>query len=186
VSGAPPGADRIADWLGSLALLTSGARSVQELQGKIAATALALASLLPPAAFTAESLVAVARECPAFPSFAQLLPLLDEWWKAHRPPVVTLPPPPGCETLTPLEQAHCRALVRSLDRPGESGSQAARAATQLGIVRNLAMQESPNGEARASWERIARALIRVDPRYAAANGDNIFFVVERMPERKRV
>jgi hypothetical protein len=186
VSGGAAAVDRVADWLAKLALLTSGPRTVPELGGKVAANAVALLSRFPPQAFTSDSLVDIAAQCPAFPSFAQLLPLLDEWWKAHRPPVVSLPPPPGCESLTPLEQAHWRALVRSLDRPGESGSRAARAATQLGILRNRAMQESPNGEARASWERIARALIRVDPRYAAANGDDIFFVVERMPERKRV
>jgi hypothetical protein len=101
-------------WVTALGVLTSGNMTRAEAEMKLRAYVPLLQDEFPPAAFCQDSLSAVARQCQWFPSYAEVARHLSEWWRAHRPAPVALPPPPAPEPRpppTPEEVAHVRELV---------------------------------------------------------------------------
>jgi hypothetical protein len=83
----------ITGWLTDLANLTAGNVPLPDAKTKIATTATALIEDYPPAAFTRESLMHVARQCKFFPSYSELCTHLAAWWRDHRPVLPALPAP---------------------------------------------------------------------------------------------
>lgn len=82
----------VTSWLADLANLTSGTSALVDAKPKIAAMASVIAdAFAEPATFCKASLVAVSRECPYFPSFAELDKHLGAWWEKNRPAPVFLP-----------------------------------------------------------------------------------------------
>lgn len=80
----------IRDWVKALGLLCAGNASTKDCQAKASAYAPMLAREFKPAAFTTESLTAVARDCAFFPSFGELCRALSAWWDENRPYVPTV------------------------------------------------------------------------------------------------
>jgi hypothetical protein len=113
----------VREWLVSLGVLSAVSISRQEADIKLAAFVPMLMREFPDAAFTPDSLAAVARQCKYFPTYGELCGLLSEWWRDNRPrPVAIAPPPPPSEPErepkrpppTPEEVARVHAVVTRL------------------------------------------------------------------------
>jgi len=83
----------ITTWLGDLANMTAGSVPLPDAKAKIASLASGLVEEYPPAAFTRQSLLTVARQCKFFPSYAELTSALTAWWNENRPVLPALPAP---------------------------------------------------------------------------------------------
>jgi hypothetical protein len=83
----------VTGWLSDLANLSAGTTPLADAKIKIASLATALVEIYPPAAFTRQSLLAVAKNCKFFPSFAELCAALTPWWNDNRPVLPALPAP---------------------------------------------------------------------------------------------
>jgi hypothetical protein len=97
----------IRKWLQSLGVLAAVSISRDEAEMKLAAYLPMLMSDFTDAAFTAESLHDVARQCvKGFPTYPELAAYLGDWWREHRP----MPP-----QIT-VYQSDIMAAQRSADR----------------------------------------------------------------------
>jgi len=87
----------ISGWLYELANLTAGSAPLNDAKAKVASIATALADDFPADAFSRQSLIAVARECKFFPSYAELVAVLSPWWREHRPTPTAIAGPAAYE-----------------------------------------------------------------------------------------
>lgn len=83
------------DWLKALGSLTAGTIAPKEAEARLGAYASLIVKEFPIAAFSAQSLAAVARQCKFFPSYGELCGYLSEWWRENRPAPAALPAPNG-------------------------------------------------------------------------------------------
>lgn len=81
------------DWLKGLGSLTAGTIAPKEADARLAAYATLIVKEFPIAAFSGQSLAAVARQCKFFPSYGELCGYLSEWWRENRPAPVMLSAP---------------------------------------------------------------------------------------------
>ena len=104
----------VREWTIALGVLTAGNMTRAEAEIKLRAYVPLLQDQFPAGAFTQNSLHHVASACKWFPSYAEVIDHLRNWWRANRPTPPALPPPPRPpprevrEPLTPeqLEQLH--------------------------------------------------------------------------------
>lgn len=118
----------VREWCVSLGILTAVSVSRKEAEMKLAAYVPMLMDF-PDAAFTSESLNAVARQCTeGFPTYPILAARLSAWWRDHRPYVALPAPepkpprtPPTPEEIAAVEAcvAECLAMLRSSAQPIE-------------------------------------------------------------------
>jgi hypothetical protein len=103
-------------WCQSLGVLSAVSISRTEAEMKLAAYVPLLVQRFPDAAFTLESLEAVAAQCAkGFPTYPELAGYLSAHWRSSRPALALPPPPPVRERRedpTPEEIAHVEASVR--------------------------------------------------------------------------
>jgi hypothetical protein len=113
-------------WLLDLGRLTAARSSHDEAADFIETSTPMLAMRFQNEAFNPASLEHVAAECKYLPTYGELVPLLREWWRQHRPQPVALPAPPvrGRGEPTAEEIAHvtwvaaqARAALRSDAQP---------------------------------------------------------------------
>jgi hypothetical protein len=100
----------VTGWLSDLANLSAGTTPLADAKVKIASLATALVEIYPPAAFTRQSLLAVAKNCKFFPSFAELCAALTPWWNENRPVLPALPAPYEHIPTPPRERATTQEL----------------------------------------------------------------------------
>ena len=106
----------VREWTIALGILTAGTMTRVEAEMKLAAYVPLLQSNYPVGAFTQASLHHVAAQCKWFPSYAEVVGHLGDWWREHRPmppalPPPDRPPPRAAEIATDEERAYVRALV---------------------------------------------------------------------------
>jgi hypothetical protein len=101
----------VTGWLSDLANLSAATTPLADAKVKIASMAAALVEEYPPAAFTRQSLLAVARQCKFFPSYGELCAALTPWWNENRPVLPALPAPYQ-HVPTPLRE---RATTQELE-----------------------------------------------------------------------
>jgi hypothetical protein len=89
----------IRGWLKMLGLLTAGAMSLDEAEIRMTALARALATEFEDWAFSEASVIAVAGECKHFPTFGEIVALLREWCRDHRPRLTAIAAPPAREAV---------------------------------------------------------------------------------------
>lgn len=146
-------------WLQSLGVLTAVSISREEAEMKLAAyVPMLMHEGFPDAAFTSESLNAVARQCiKGFPTYPELADHLARWWRENRPAPPALPPPaPPLPRQPPtpeeLERVHASVteIVRAL-APTRYADQAYRPATPRYLAPELLdrINPLPNGRKRA-------------------------------------
>lgn len=109
----------VREWCQSLGVLTAVSISRAEAEMRLGAYVPMLVRDFPDAAFTTDSLNAVARQCvEGFPPYPVLAARLAQWWKPRMAPLVPALPPPAPAAPrpppTPEEVAHVEALVREV------------------------------------------------------------------------
>lgn len=87
--------DLIVEWLARLAVRCVPKNSKEDIEVIVRTYAAPMAADIPAAAFTAESLEAVARQFPWFPPYAGLRKAIDKWLKANQPQKAV--PAPGVD-----------------------------------------------------------------------------------------
>jgi hypothetical protein len=124
-------------WCQTLGVLTAISISRDEAEMKLAAYVPMLMREFSDAAFTNDSLNAVARQCvKGFPTYPELAGFLSDWWRGNRPPPPALPPPeppPQREPPTPEECARVHQAVQEIVR----GLRAAEAAKSRSVAEQL-------------------------------------------------
>ena len=105
----------VREWLVSLGILTAISISREEARIKLAAFVPMMMSDFEDSAFTKESLNHVAKACvKGFPTYPELHNHLRDWWRANRPALPALPPPPPIRQRgepTPEEIEHVTRVV---------------------------------------------------------------------------
>jgi hypothetical protein len=108
--------NRVRLWCSTLSVLTAVAISRQEAELRLAAYVPLLMDRFPDAAFTQSSLEHVAHQsAKGFPTYPELCAYLSDWWRANRPPLPALPPPPPIrerDPPTPAEIEHVERVTR--------------------------------------------------------------------------
>ena len=101
-------------WLVSLAQLTAVRLSHDEISAFIETTTPMLAMRFPNEALTPPSLEHVASQCKYLPSYGEIVPLLREHWRQHRPLPLTLPAPVHRHEPTEEERTHVARVTAEL------------------------------------------------------------------------
>ena len=104
----------VREWTIALGVLTAGNMTRAEAEMKLRAYVPLLQDNFPPGAFTPESLHHVASQCKFFPAYAEVIDHLRDWWRANRPALPALPPPPPIRQRgepTPEEIEHATRVV---------------------------------------------------------------------------
>jgi hypothetical protein len=105
----------VRQWCQSLGILSAVSISRQEAEMKLAAYVPMLLERFPDAAFTTASLEYVAAQAvKGFPTYGELAAWLGDWWRANRPALPALPPPPPIRQRgepTPEEIEHVTRVV---------------------------------------------------------------------------
>lgn len=96
----------VVSWLNDLATLTAGNAPLADSRAKVAALTGMLATDYPPEAFSRASLRHVARECKFFPSYAELVAILDAYRRANDALLIPHEPPPR-ESTEPYNPVAC-------------------------------------------------------------------------------
>jgi hypothetical protein len=109
----------VREWTIALGILTAGTMTRVEAEMKLAAYVPLLQSNYPVGAFTQASLHHVAAQCKWFPSYAEVVGHLGDWWREHRPlppspPALAAPAPPPFHKPTDEELAHIHACVEEV------------------------------------------------------------------------
>lgn len=106
------------EWLARLHALTAGRSSAEEAEARIALVAPLLVERFPPEAFTLRSLEAVAARCMFWPTYAEIVQPMAEWWAFWRPQALRLAAPVQAESErsepTPTERQHVATVVQEL------------------------------------------------------------------------
>ena len=104
----------VREWTIALGVLTAGNMTRAEAEMKLRAYVPLLQDNFPPGAFTPELLHHVASQCKFFPAYAEVIDHLRDWWRANRPQLPALPPPPPIRQRgepTPEEIEHVTRVV---------------------------------------------------------------------------
>lgn len=105
----------VRQWCQSLGVLSAVSISRMEAEMKLAAYVPLLLNRFPDAAFTTDSLEYVAAQAvKGFPTYGELAAWLADWWRANRPALPALPPPPPIRQRgepTPEEIEHVTRVV---------------------------------------------------------------------------
>ena len=94
----------IGRWLSRLDAITRRGTDETLADATLADLAVMLAAELPVAAFTTDSLAAVAKRSEWFPPFATLVVVLRDWWDDHAPVTRALPPPASPDRLSDMDR----------------------------------------------------------------------------------
>jgi hypothetical protein len=151
----------VREWTIALGILTAGTMTRVEAEMKLAAYVPLLQSHFVVGAFTQQSLHHVAAQCKWFPSYAEVVGHLGDWWREHRPlppspPALPAPPPLPFHKPTDEELAHIRACVEEVtaglryrDDTGPNEPRAARPAyLSPGLLDQI--NPLPNGRKRVA------------------------------------
>jgi hypothetical protein len=115
-TGKRPPVATVREWTIALGILTAGQLTRAEAELKLRAYVPLLLDNFPVGAFTQDSLHHVAGQCKWFPSYAEVLAYLREWWREHRPapPRITGPDTSASAQL----DREAAALAADWDDPG--------------------------------------------------------------------
>jgi len=149
----------VREWTIALGILTSGNMSRADAEMKLRAYVPLLQDNFPLGAFTQDSLHHVASRCKWFPSYAEVVEHLGEWWRPRRPPLTALSRPdipPARPDATDEERAYVSARVAEItahlngSRAASAGERPPPTARPLspGVLDQI--NPLPNGRKRAT------------------------------------
>jgi hypothetical protein len=148
VTTTPSGTNRrppiatVREWIIALGVLTAGNMTRAEAEMKLRAYVPLLQDNFPAGAFTQDSLHHVASKCKWFPTYAEVVEHLGEWWRPRRPPLVAIQPPdipPRRPDATDQERAYVTARMAEIT----DILSASRTATARGFQPQTALPLSP-------------------------------------------
>lgn len=113
----PANTDLVRNWLKMIGALNVGAMTSDEFEWRLQVLTSALADDFPNEAFTPASAKHLASQTKYFPVYGEAFPLLQAWWREHRPTppaIAWQPAPEPIPERTPEELQHVSTVTKRI------------------------------------------------------------------------